>query len=343
MLGAVNNDPRRQQLPPSGWYPDPAGTGQERYWDGSQWSTQTRPLPPAMSRLPTIGSRPDSAWEMPTPTQDAPDQGLMDEGTRPGPAMWHSQDVIGKAPNQQIASPAHPSAAAVSQTASTQPPHPSAAAEIPRSGPQQTTMPHQWAASSQVTEPSLSSIETETISYLSPAGQRPRSTGPIYAHWGWRSLGAIIDGLILSLVAYWPLSYFVPTFLSKTARWLEAVSLVTEAEAPFPMPWDYEGLLSSLGMTCLIAWLVFLIYHMIFLSWLAASPGKLLLRLRVVPEGELNAHRLRPSAAGWRQVAHLLASLIPIFGIVNLFAPLWRRKRQTYHDSWAKTVVLKVK
>lgn len=29
--------------PPAGWYPDPAGSGDERYWDGGAWSQVTRP------------------------------------------------------------------------------------------------------------------------------------------------------------------------------------------------------------------------------------------------------------------------------------------------------------
>lgn len=31
------------QQPPAGWYPDPAGSGDERYWDGGAWSQVTRP------------------------------------------------------------------------------------------------------------------------------------------------------------------------------------------------------------------------------------------------------------------------------------------------------------
>lgn len=31
------------QHPPAGWYPDPAGSGDERYWDGGSWSHVTRP------------------------------------------------------------------------------------------------------------------------------------------------------------------------------------------------------------------------------------------------------------------------------------------------------------
>lgn len=28
--------------PAAGWYPDPTGQARERWWDGSQWSDQTR-------------------------------------------------------------------------------------------------------------------------------------------------------------------------------------------------------------------------------------------------------------------------------------------------------------
>jgi hypothetical protein len=32
--------------PSAGWYTDPTNKLQERYWDGAQWTTQERPLPP---------------------------------------------------------------------------------------------------------------------------------------------------------------------------------------------------------------------------------------------------------------------------------------------------------
>ncbi|HMR48962.1 MAG TPA: RDD family protein [Arachnia sp.] len=33
--------------PPAGWYPDPAGSGGERFWDGTAWSQATRDAQPA--------------------------------------------------------------------------------------------------------------------------------------------------------------------------------------------------------------------------------------------------------------------------------------------------------
>ncbi len=50
------------QLPPPGWYPDPAGTPAERYWDGNAWSQVTReaPQPAAAPNLPVAHGGPGS-------------------------------------------------------------------------------------------------------------------------------------------------------------------------------------------------------------------------------------------------------------------------------------------
>jgi hypothetical protein len=31
---------------PAGWFPDPTGEPVQRYWDGGQWTRETRPFPP---------------------------------------------------------------------------------------------------------------------------------------------------------------------------------------------------------------------------------------------------------------------------------------------------------
>lgn len=42
--------------PPAGWYPDPTTPGTQRWWDGTQWSEHTAPLPgPGPTGAPTGG------------------------------------------------------------------------------------------------------------------------------------------------------------------------------------------------------------------------------------------------------------------------------------------------
>jgi len=37
---------------PAGWYPDPDGKPADRYWDGTAWSSQTRPQTPVVAPPP---------------------------------------------------------------------------------------------------------------------------------------------------------------------------------------------------------------------------------------------------------------------------------------------------
>lgn len=43
---------------PAGWYPDTAAPGNERFWDGAQWTEQTRPVAPPTSTLPPPHEQP---------------------------------------------------------------------------------------------------------------------------------------------------------------------------------------------------------------------------------------------------------------------------------------------
>lgn len=61
--------------PPAGWYPDPAGGGGERFWDGNAWSQSTRDAKPAWTPPPAPPEPTMPTAQQPPTPQQAPAQG----------------------------------------------------------------------------------------------------------------------------------------------------------------------------------------------------------------------------------------------------------------------------
>ena len=75
-------------LPVAGWYPDPAGTPQERWWGGLDWTDHLRDVPPGSGWSPTSIGMPSSGaiGEPPAPVQSGykPMGGSVAEQHAPG-------------------------------------------------------------------------------------------------------------------------------------------------------------------------------------------------------------------------------------------------------------------
>jgi hypothetical protein len=54
--------------PQAGWYPDPTGSGQQRYWDGAQWTNHYAPPAPQYAQpapKQPVGPAPNLWWAVP--------------------------------------------------------------------------------------------------------------------------------------------------------------------------------------------------------------------------------------------------------------------------------------
>lgn len=192
--------------------------------------------------------------------------------------------------------------------------------------------------------------------------QRPVPTTPDGAElagWG-RRLGALLlDSLILAPVILLASTPFWGDIADAVGDWWDETTTAIDAGAEPPDGTELQDRLGSIFFAIgLINVAIHLTYYVGFLTWKQATPGKLLLGLRVrlrerdaLPLGTI---LLRWGAFyGPTLVATLLAVPLggaaglvtwptQIYGLVNGLWPLWDSKRQALHDKVARTnVVLK--
>lgn len=81
--------------PPMGWYPDPAGSEQERYWDGERWTRNLR-NPPDPQPHPGVGHVPETLAPVsrvpssPRPNAAVSRRGNADRSQSPAQSRWGS-------------------------------------------------------------------------------------------------------------------------------------------------------------------------------------------------------------------------------------------------------------
>jgi Protein of unknown function (DUF2510) len=97
----VSEQPPREYVPP-GWFPDPTGLQALRWWDGTQWSQQTRPLP-GNEQEPQLPYQQQS-YSQPNQPSSAPDR---QHGTPPGPPPYQDHLQYQGTPYEQPYPQAH--------------------------------------------------------------------------------------------------------------------------------------------------------------------------------------------------------------------------------------------
>jgi uncharacterized RDD family membrane protein YckC len=325
--------PPGRHAAPGGWYPDPLDARRERYWDGWQWSKNTRDVEPV------AGARTGPAPYPPAPA--APDQVPPSYGSgyppvqgpsgQPGQPPNPYQPSAGQYPQGQY--PQDPNAAPYQQGPYQQAPY--------QQGPYQQG-PYQQGYPQQAPYPQASYP-------VNVPGQRAVATadGVPLAGWWQRALAVLIDWLIVSVLVVIPGFGVYSRLVSRIAVFFNEAMTAAQTGRPAPPSPTAADLLSTSDQLVLtISGLVIgLLYHVLFLRWKGATPGKLVCRLRVVPvdqghfQGRLPWSSILIRAVLW-VVARTQAYLL-LFRLFDVLFPLWQPKRQALHDLAARTQVVK--
>ena len=152
----------------------------------------------------------------------------------------------------------------------------------------------------------------------------PNRAEPAYSRWWKRACAAILDWVILSV----PNGIILATVGSNRLQTDPVTGEVT----------------TQITSRVLVAWLLTLIVTLAYHVILEGGPRgdtvcKIALNLTVRDESTLEPIGYG-RALGRRLMAHLLWVLLIIPGILDLLAPLWNRRRQTWHDSIVGSVVV---
>jgi uncharacterized RDD family membrane protein YckC len=184
-----------------------------------------------------------------------------------------------------------------------------------------------------------------------PGGPPSTPDGQVLSGWWMRVLAYLIDSVVISLISV-PLALpviipFIRGILEQMNQAIQKADQTGAAPSIFPGYTSHE--LVQIAIISLIQVVVTISYNAIFLRWKSATPGKLILGLRV---------RLRdkPGRLAWRTVwsrvlmQHgygVLAAFPNVSGVVSLFPfiddlwPLWDAKKQALHDKVAGTNVVR--
>ncbi|MDQ2755658.1 MAG: RDD family protein [Actinomycetota bacterium] len=299
----------------AGWYDDPEDPLYLRYFDGIIWTKNRQP-----KASPTAG-RSSIGYAGPP-------------GTFGGPAAGGPQDTRG--------AQGPPPSGWGQQT----PPHPP---QQPQQGNQGWGQqpPQGWGQAPQY-GPAYGAG-------YAGAGVKTTPDGAVLAGWGQRLGAYVIDSIITTVILLVTGAYWINQLAQWYLRFFEAAMAAADAGRPTPTP-DFtqiqNELLPYLIPLILLSLGIGLVYHVAFLVWRGATPGKMVLGLEV-------RRRDRPGhpslvTALLRQVVPLGTSLIGLVPLLSLlqaplwfldyFFPLWDPQNQALHDKVASTnVVVKQK
>lgn len=159
--------------------------------------------------------------------------------------------------------------------------------------------------------------------------------GYLYAGLERRMMAAILDAALIAMVLT-PFNDLIMHYAYGNLR--AAPPLPVTGPGEWRAQWQAvidTGILQGLGRLAQIQFTIFCLYSFAFWHFYGATPGKLLMRLRVI--NEATGEKISDRQALVRLFAYLAAAAPLLLGF---FAIEWNRKRQGWHDKIARTAVV---
>jgi uncharacterized RDD family membrane protein YckC len=187
---------------------------------------------------------------------------------------------------------------------------------------------------------------------VQPVGPPTTPDGALLAGWGQRLGAYLLDILILLPVMVVASVPFWGQIGDAFSDYWHQVSSSIDSGADAPSSTDLQAELTRAFLAIgLISTAINLVYHVGFLMWKQATPGKLMLGLRVrrrevpgpMPLGTILLRWLTqfgPSTVGSIQYVSYLVS---VYSVLDGLWPLWDANRQALHDKAAKTNVIRIR
>jgi len=342
--------PPGRHAAPGGWYPDPTDNRRERYWDGWQWSRNTRdadnptgtPAGPGPAAAPNgVQQQPQvgGASQPPYGQNPYPQQGQQNPYGQQGQQNPYPQQGQNPFPQQGQQNPyGQQGQNPYPQQQGQQNPYgqnpygadPYGQNAYPQQG-QNPYAPNTYAAPFPVNVPGQQAVAT--------------ADGVRLAGWWIRVLAVLIDWLIVSLISVIPNFGIYARFSSRVATYFSETMRAAESGQPAAplVPTDLMPTSDQITLT-LVGLGVALAYNLAFVRLKRATPGKLVCGLRIVPVDQGHFSGPLPWPAVLIRVALWLLPKVQgyllILKLADVLFPLWNPKRQALHDLAAKTQVI---
>lgn len=182
-----------------------------------------------------------------------------------------------------------------------------------------------------------------------PAGPRTAEGTPL-AEWWQRLLASLIDGLIQSLLTFALAFPWLRDFFTWYIGYVDDLASTTTTTAP-----DFNSLMEDMSAQMLrfiipltlISLAVMVLYNVVFLVRWGATPGKMILGIRVRRVGRPGPLRLvealrrvaLPAGLSLLGAVPLVSYLASPVQLLDYLWLLWDPRRQCLHDKVADTVV----